>query len=137
MRFTILFHAPYWIGLLEDERDGYLYAARHIFGSEPSDQEVYEVIQRDLLHLIADMQVGIPVDSRALSHAKNPKRMQREARREVAEVGMSTKAQTALKAEFEARKTERHSVAREEREAEKAHKRAIAREKAKAKHRGR
>ena len=65
MRLTVLFDTPYWIGLSEVERDGCLYVARHIFGAEPSDAEVSEFVQRDLLTLQARMTVGVPIEQRA------------------------------------------------------------------------
>ena len=100
MRLTILFDSPYWIGLLEDERDGLLYAARYIFGAEPSDQEVYQFVLHDLLSLTAQMTVGIPFEQNLQRHV-NPKRMQREVRRELAQAGITSKAQEAMRLQIE------------------------------------
>src|SRR5579859_8124629 len=100
MRLTVLFDSPYWIGLLEMERDGCLYAARHIFGSEPSNQEVYEFVQRDLLALQTRMTVGI-LTALPPDRPKNPKRMQREVRRQIAAVGISSKAHEAMRVQIE------------------------------------
>ncbi len=135
MRLTILFDSPYWIGLLEDERDGFLYAARYIFGAEPSDQQVYAFVQHDLLDLTAQMTVGLPIET-AERHPVNPKRMQREVRRELSQTGVTTKAQEAMRLQIESRKRIRREDKREQRDALRDHKRAVAREKARAKHRG-
>jgi hypothetical protein len=136
MKLTILFDAPYWIGLLEDERDGCLYVARHIFGAEPSDPEVYEFIQRDFAPLCRQMTVGVPIESSSQRHV-NPKRKQREVRRELAQAGISTRSQDAIRLQLEQNKQERRQESRQQREEHKAYKRAVAREKAKARHKGR
>jgi hypothetical protein len=63
MRLTIYFESPYWIGLLEEERDGLLYVGRHIFGTEPSDAQVYDFVLHELTALQARMTVGLPIES--------------------------------------------------------------------------
>ncbi len=136
MQLTILFDDPYYVGLLEIEREGLLYAARHIFGADPSDQEVFEFVRRDLLPLQARMTVGIPVEAGTMKRV-NPKRMQREVRRQVAQQGISSKAHEAMRAQIEQNKVERHQITREQREAQKLHKREVARLKARERHRGR
>lgn len=136
MRLTILFETPYWIGVLEDERDGYLYAARYIFGAEPSMQLVYAVIQREWTALCARMTVGVPIDQTQQTHV-NPKRMQREVRREQEQQGVTSKAHEALRLQIEQGKQTRREKSRQERDAERAYRRERERAKAKAKHRGR
>ncbi len=136
MRLTILFDDPYWVGLLEDERDGCLYAARHIFGAEPNDTQVYEFVLHDSAALFARMTIGVPVAS-AERRQVGYKRMIRETRRAVEERGISTLAQEAIKQQYAQNKQARHSATRAERDAGAERKRAIARQKAKDKHRGR
>jgi hypothetical protein len=136
MTFTIFFDPPYWVGVLEEERAGMLYIARHIFGAEPSEQEVLEFVRRDFDSLWAQMTVGIAVETET-ARRFNPKRLQREVRRTMAAPPLSTKAQEAMRVQIEHNKQERKANHRAEREAEKEYKREVAREKAKAKHRGR
>ena len=136
MRLTILFDSPYWIGLLEVERDGCLYAARHIFGSEPSDQEVYQFVQRDLLQLQARMTTGVRVDQDGAYRRLNPKRVQREVRQQIAEEGIPNKAHEAMRLQIEQNKFQSTQVSREQRDALREHKREVAREKLRARHRG-
>ncbi len=50
---------------------------------------------------------------------RNPKRVQREVRKQVQNTGMGTKSQQDLKLQQEQLKTERKTVSREQREAEK------------------
>jgi hypothetical protein len=135
MKLTVLFDKPYWIGVLEDERDGNLYVARHIFGAEPSDQIVYAFVLHELLALQSRMTVGIPIEA-AERKLANPKRMQREIRRELARDSLTRKAHEAMRLQIETRKQEHRRESRAERETLKNYKRELAREKAKARHRG-
>jgi hypothetical protein len=135
MRLTILFDAPYWIAVLEVERENILYAARYIFGAEPSDQEVYEFVQRDLLALQTRMTAGVAVTEAQYRHV-NPKRVQREIRRQLAQPAISTKAQDAMRLQIEQNKHNAVQKSRLERKAQRDRKRELSREKAKAQHRG-
>ena len=121
---------------MELEDDGILYAARHIFGAEPGDQEVYDFVQREITHLLGNLTTGIPLES-APSRAVNFKRMQRETRRAVQTVGITSQAHEAMRLQLEQHKQERQHISREQRDASREHKRAVAEEKARAKHRGR
>ncbi len=49
---SVTFAAPYWIGVLEMERDGLFYAARLIFGAKPGNEEVYMFVQDQLVILV-------------------------------------------------------------------------------------
>lgn len=136
MRFTVFFESPYWVGVLEEERDGLLFAAKHTFGAEPSDQEIYEFVRRDMLNLQARMTVGIPIEESSSERRTNPKRVQREIRQAVLEQGVLSKAQEAMRLQIEQNKIERKADSKAERDAERERKRELARAKAKAKHRG-
>ncbi len=136
MQLTIFFKDPYWVGLIEIERESCLYAATHIFGAEPADQVVYQFVLRDLAELLPHMTAGISVEATKHRHV-NPKRKQREAHRQVMQRGMSTKAQEAVKQQFEQNQQERVLATRAQRDALRDHKREVARDKARAKHRGR
>ena len=135
MRLTILFDHPYWIGLLEDERDGSLYAVRHLFGAEPSDQQVYEFVLREVTTLFARMTIGIPIEL-SENHPVGYKRMIRAARHSIEDRGISTQAQAAIKQQIEANKQVRQQSTRTKRDAARERKREIARQKTKEKHRG-
>ncbi len=136
MRLTILFDPPYWIGLLEIESDGQLYAARHIFGANPSDPEVYAFVQNDLLPLINTMNVGLPIDNLTTARRINPKRLQREIRHEMQHTDIPGKAHDAMRLQIESNKRGRRISSRAERDAIRQHKRDVADAKAKARHKG-
>ena len=68
---------------------------------------------------------------------RNPKRIQREVRKQVQNSGIGTKSQQALKLQQEQLKTERKTASREQREAEKRWRFELKQQKRKEKHRGR
>ncbi len=132
---TVYFEDPFWIGLAEQRDDRGLRAARHVFGEEPSDMDIFAFVMRDLFRLME--RTTITVESGAISERKrNPKRAAREASHTLAAHGGSTKAQEALRLQLEVNKRERAVRSREEREAEAAYKREVTRQKAKERHRG-
>ena len=123
---TILFEAPFWIGLYERTDNGKYEVCKITFGSEPKDYEVYE------------LKFSPPIQAEVAMERKiNPKRMQREIQSQLQDKGIGTKAQQALKLQHEQCKLERQTKSREQKEAEKDRQFAIRQEKKKAKHRGR
>jgi len=130
---TILFENPFWIGLYE-RIDGDKYeASKIIFGAEPKDYEVYDFLLKNFAKLRFSPLVKIEnIEERKI----NPKRMQREIKKQVENKGISTKAQQALKLQHEQNKLDRKVRNRELKEAEKERKFALRQEKKKAKHKG-
>ena len=133
--FTVYFDAPWWVGVLEVEEGGVLRAARHVFGGEPSNEEVQALILRGFTGLSARLNIGVAAETEAARH-RNPKRVAREAGRLTEERGISTRAQAALKAAQEAELQARAAQQRAQREADAARRREQAREKARARRRG-
>lgn len=133
-KLTVLFDPPFWIGLFERERKGRYEACRVVFGAEPRDFEVYACIleRYDRLAFSPALASG-PVEERTV----NPKRAQREARRQTQPSGAGTRAQQALQLQREQNREERRVLSREAREAEEDRRRQLCREKKKQKHRGR
>ncbi len=131
---TIMFEAPFWIGLYERFENGKYEVCKITFGAEPKDYEVYEFMLKNWDKL----KFSPPVKSEIAEERKiNPKRMQREINSQLQDKGMGTKAQQALKLQQEQNKMERKSKSREQREGEKERQYALRQEKKKAKHRGR
>lgn len=137
MKLTVFFDPPYWVGLLEVECDGRLYAARHVFGAEPQDEAVYTFVLRDLAALQIGMTAGLPLDPAYGPKQVSPKRRQREIRRELERQGVTHKAYEAVRLQLEQNKQGRRQENRAEREAERARRREKMREKAKARRKGR
>lgn len=68
---------------------------------------------------------------------RNPKRIQREVRKQVQNSGIGTKSQQALKLQQEQLKAEHKTVSREQREAEKQRQFELKQQKKQEKHKGR
>ncbi len=137
MKLSILFESPFWIALLEEESDGLLYAARHVFGSEPSSENVYEfILSGEYKILVESMTVGLLV-KRSRQRRINPKRLQRQIRQEKERSGISNQSREVMRLQQEQNKKERASVSKEERETKRNYKRELAKNKRKQKHRGR
>ena len=131
---TILFEAPFWIGLFERTDNGQYEVCKITFGSEPKDYEVYEFLLKSWNKLKFSPSIQTKI---AKKRKISPKRMQREIQSQLQEKGIGTKAQQALKLQHEQGKLERNTKSREQKEAEKDRQFAIRQEKKKAKHRGR
>ena len=107
-----------------------------MFGAEPSDAEILEFVEKKVTAIINSLSQSC----NAVTHSKkeiNLKRRLRQAAKELRNKGVSSRAQEALRLEYEARKKERKTFSRQQREALEQRKREIKRQKAKAKHRGR
>ena len=125
---TILFEAPFWIGLYERTDNGKYEVCKITFGSEPKDYEVYEFLLKNWHKL----RFSPPIQSKVAMERKiNPKRMQREIQSQLQDKGIGTKAQQALKLQHEQCKLERQTKSREQKDAEKDRQFAIRQEKRK------
>ena len=90
---TILFEAPFWIGLYERMDHGRYEVCKITFGSEPKDYEVQEFLLKNWHRL----KFSPPIQAASIIERKiNPKRMQREIHSQLQEKGIGTKAQQAL-----------------------------------------
>ncbi|MGM0890424.1 MAG: YjdF family protein [Bacillota bacterium] len=136
MKLTLYFDGQFWVGMVEDNQDGFLRVCKHIFGNEPKDEEVQYFVNHIMMRLLERVTTGVKVNQKKEQH-KNPKRLARAVGKEMKQKGASTKAQEALKLELENRKVKRKVHSREQIEEEKEKKRQIKVEKRKKKHRGR
>jgi len=132
-KLTVYFEDPYWIGIFEREDETGYRVSRIVFGSEPTDAELYEYIQQNYSRLDFSKPLKNQVK---IERKKNFKRMQREVRKEVYEVGVGTKAQQAMKLQVELNKKERQVNSRERQRKEEAVKFKMRQEKKKEKHKG-
>ena len=113
-RLTVYFEEPFWVGVSEKVENGKLSAAKVTFGAEPKEYEVQEFINRHYYHL--QFSPAIKTDVKDVK--KNPKRAQRDAKKQTVENGIGTKSQQALKLQQEQNKLERKERSKQEREAE-------------------
>ena len=113
-KLTIYFEDPFWVGVFERIENRKLSVAKVTFGREPKDYEVLEFINRNYYHL----QFSPAVETVVKDTKKNPKRAQRDAKKQTLETGIGTKSQQALKLQQEQNKQERKVRSREQRDAE-------------------
>ena len=151
-QFTLYFDGRFWVGVLEHHelRHGgdaisraiTVRAARHVFGAEPSDVELYDFLLTHGGALIDRAAASPPVPvSRPVGSSStprpNPKRAARQAAKEAARARPSTAAQAALAAAREETAT-RASHDRSRRRRQQADEDwARRRQRAKRRHRGR
>ncbi len=136
IKVTIFFEKRFWVGSFERvDQEGYQ-MARHIFGAEPSDQEVYDfILRRD-----RELKFGSLKEAVIEIYRMNPKRAQREVRREMERVKASTRpssrAQDYMREEIEKKKKQKQQVSREEKQMRKEQQFLFKQQKRKEKHRG-
>ena len=131
-RLTVFFEEPFWVGVFEHVSDGKLSVCKVTFGAEPKDYEVYDFVLKNYYRLRFSPAVVADVKETG----RNPKRVQREVRKQVQNTGIGTKSKQALKLQQEQLKMERKIVSREQRETEKQWKFELKQQKRKEKHRG-
>lgn len=129
---TVLFDAPFWVGIFERVENGRLTVATVTFGTEPKDYEVHDFVLRHFY----DLKFSPAVAAEEHHTSENPKRRQRAARKQMQETGIGTKSQQALQLQLEASKTERKQASREQRKAEKQRQFDLKQQKRKEKRRG-
>lgn len=132
-KLTVFFEEPFWVGVFERVSEETLSACKVTFGAEPKDYEVYDFILKNYYQLRFSSTVAVDVKE----DSRNPKRVQREVRKQVQNTGIGTKSQQALKLQQEQMKTERKVASRERREAERERRFELKQEKRREKRRGR
>lgn len=132
-RLIVYFEKPFWIGVFENRSEDKLSVCKVTFGAEPKDYEIYDFVLKNYYQL--KFSPAVVTDVKEV--ARNPKRIQREVRKQVQNIGIGTKSQQALKLQQKQLKTEHKAVSRERREAEKQRQFELKQQKRKEKHRGR
>ncbi|MGN1370326.1 MAG: YjdF family protein [Aristaeellaceae bacterium] len=133
VRLIVFFEDPFWVGVFERIEEHRLYVSKVTFGAEPKDSEVHEFI----LKHYDDLRFSPAVETVVEGARLNPKRMQREVRRQVLNNGIGTKSQQALKLQHEQNKQERKVKGREEKLARAERMFELKQQKKREKHRGR
>lgn len=132
-KLTVYFEEPFWVGIFERIEDNKLSVTKVTFGGEPKDYEIYDFVLKKYYRLRFSPAVAADVKEAG----RNPKRVRREARKQVRNTGIGTKSQQALKLQQEQLRTERKTVSREQREAERQRQFEMKQQKRKEKHKGR
>ena len=132
VKLTVFFDEPFWVGVFEHINEGKLSVAKVTFGAEPKDYEVQEYLQKDYYSL----QFSPAVATVVKETKRNPKRMQRDAKKHMQENGIGTKSQQALKMQQEQNKQERKLRSRERKEADEQRMFELKQQKKREKHKG-
>ena len=132
VKLTVYFEEPFWIGVFERIEDGKLSVAKVTFGAEPKDYEVQEYIRKHY----SSLKFSPAVDTVVKDMKRNPKRMQREAKKQMQETVIGTKSQQALKLQQEQNKQEHKVRRREKKEAEELRMFKLKQQKKREKHKG-
>ncbi|MBE5901472.1 MAG: DUF2992 family protein [Lachnospiraceae bacterium] len=132
-KLTVYFEDPFWVGVFEKIEDEKLTVSKVTFGAEPKDYEVWDFVLRNYGRL----KFSPPVEVKVKKEATNPKRIQREARKQSGNLGIGTKSQQALQLQREENKLVRKTVSKEQKEAEKQRQFDLKQQKKKEKHKGR
>ena len=88
-KLTVYFEEPFWVGVFERIENGRLTVAKVTFGADPKDYEIQKYIQRYYFSL----KFSPAVDTVVKETKRNPKRIQREAKKQIQETGIGTKSQ--------------------------------------------
>lgn len=131
-KLTVFFEEPFWVGVFERVSDGKLSVCKITFGAEPKDYEIWEFILKHYYEL----KFSPAVETEEKKTADNPKRRQRNAKKQLQNQGIGTKSQQALQMQREEMKAERRIISKEQREAEKLRRFRLRQQKQKEKHRG-
>ena len=132
-KLTVFFDDPFWVGVFERFDNGRLSVCKVTFGAEPKEQEIYEFVLRHFTKLRFSQEVDI----KQRKTADNPKRRQRDARKQMKRSGVGTKSQMALQMQLEQNKLERKVKTREQKLADKQRMFEIKQQKKREKHKGR
>ena len=130
---TVCFEEPFWVGYYERETAAGYEVCKITFGAEPKDYEVHAFLLKHYRRL----RFSVPDGARRLAALPaNPKRLQRQIQKQTRGQGVGTKAQQALKLQYEQSKAVQKCQRRDCREAEKERKFLLRKEKHREKHRG-
>ena len=132
-KLTVYFDDPFWAGVFERIDDGKLSVCKVTFGAEPKDYEVWDFV----LKHFDELEFSSAVETEIRHTADNPKRRQRNARKQTERTGIGTKSQKALQMQLEQNKQERKVKSRKQKQADAERLYALKQQKKKEKHRGR
>ena len=133
-KLTVYFEDPFWVGVFEHVEKEKLSASKVTFGAEPKDYEVEEGI----LKRYEKLRFSPSIAEQEKKKAKvNPKRLQRNAKKETLSRGIGTKSMQALKLLQEETKRTKEVYSKEQKEAFARRKFELKQAKKKEKHKGR
>lgn len=131
-KLTVFFENPFWVGLFERVENNRLSVSKVTFGAEPKDYEIYSFILKNYCKL----QFSPAVPTVVKETKTNPKRMQRQIKKQMQENRIGTKSQQALKLQHEQYKLLHKQKSKAQKNAELKRKFELKQQKKKNKHKG-
>lgn len=92
-RLTVFFENPLWVGVFKCISEGKLSVCKVTFGAKPKGYEIYGFVMKNYYQL----RFSPAVETDVKETGCNPKRIQREERKQVQNAEIGTKSQQALK----------------------------------------
>lgn len=136
IKATIFSEKGLWVATFERTDKKEYAIAKHIFGKEPTDPEIFEFVTNHFQKL----NFGSPRQFSLQIKRMNPKRLQREVRREMEQIKKTTKpstlAQDYMREELEMKKKLKKHKASGEKQNRKDEQFALKQQKKKNKHKG-
>jgi hypothetical protein len=136
IKATVLLEGSFWVSLFERNSDEGYAVARKVFGSEPTDAQLYEFV----LTNFDELKFTEPQEFKLIIKRKNPKRMQRDVKYEMKKMKNSlpstTHAQEVLRQNLEKNKKAKKIISKAEKEKQLERKFELKQAKRKQKHRG-
>lgn len=132
IKLTVFWEGSFWVGIFERISGGKLSVCKVTFGAEPKDYEVWDFI----LKHYCELKFSPAIKTELKQTADNPKRRQRNARKQLQALGVGTKSQQALQIQREEMKIQKKQISSEQRNAEKQRQFDLKQQKRKTKHRG-
>ena len=114
VKLTVFFENPFWVGVFEHVENNFLIVSKVTFGAEPKDYEVLDYIIKNYYSLV----FSPAVKTKIKKDKTNPKKAQRDVRKQMQVSGIGTESQLALKSQHEQNKKESKVRRREEKEAD-------------------
>lgn len=133
IKLTVFFEGMFWVGIFERIYEGKYEASRVVFGAEPKDYDVYAFILKNYTKLKFSSSI---LQEESPERKINPKRLQREIKKETENKEIGTKAQLAMKLQHEENKTERTKKTKMMKEEEQKERFELRQSKKKEKHKG-
>ena len=132
VKLTVFFENPFWGGVFEVEEGDYK-VSKVTFGAEPKEPDIYQFVLKNYyqLHFFKE-EVN---ETEKVRKNINPKKQQRDIKKQLKNKEIGTKAQIAIKKQHEEIKIEHKKIRKEKREAEEVRKFQLKQMKRKEKHR--
>jgi hypothetical protein len=131
---NVFFEDPFWVCIFQREINGYVQVSRVVFPKEPTDSQILEFIFDKYSFL--SFSKPIAFNSSGTIKKTSVKRKIKEAKREMGRNTIGTKAQIALKIQYEEKKKNQKTIRKIKNEYERNKIFNLKKAKRKEKHRG-